>query len=96
MTATLTLAPRLDSPAADTLARELLSARGDGIRIDAAAVTFCGALVLQLLLSARRQWQADGHPFEIDAPGGDMLDACRVLGVSPEDIGILQETGEPK
>ena len=56
----------------------------------------CGALTLQLLLSARRQWQADGHPFEMDAPSQDMTDACRLLGVSPEDIGILHETGEPQ
>ncbi|MGR3802769.1 STAS domain-containing protein [Marinibacterium profundimaris] len=96
MSSTLTLAPRLDSPAADALARELAEARGAAIRLDAGAVTFCGALTLQLLLSARRQWQADGHPFEMDAPSQDMTDACRLLGVSPEDIGILHETGEPQ
>ena len=55
MSASLTLAPRLDSPAAEGLAKDLVAARGAGILINAEGVIFCGALAMQLLLSARRQ-----------------------------------------
>lgn len=96
MSATLTLAPRLDSPAAERLAEELKSARGTGICIDGGAVTFCGALALQTLLSAKLQWKEDDHPFEIAVASSDFADACRLLGLSAQDIGITQEMGEPQ
>ena len=93
MSASLTLAPRLDSPAAEGLAKDLVAARGAGILINAEGVIFCGALAMQLLLSARRQWQEDGHPFEIEKPSQDLTEACRLLGVTPNDVGIEQKTG---
>ena len=94
MSATLILASRLDSPAAEGLSRDLLAARGAAMVINAEAVTFCGALAMQLLLSARKQWQEDGQPFEIEKPSADLTDACRVLGVAPDLVGITQKTGE--
>ncbi|QEW19423.1 hypothetical protein LA6_001612 [Marinibacterium anthonyi] len=96
MSATVTLAPRLDSAAAELLTEELKSARGSALCVDAGAVTFCGSLALQTLLSAKLQWQEDEHSFEISAPSRDLSDACRLLGISPQEIGIKQEMGEPQ
>ena len=96
MSTTLTLVQRLDSSAAETLAQNLKSKSGKSVKIDASEVKFCGALALQILLSAHRQWQADKQSFEIDKPSQDMLEACRLMGVGPDEIGFTQEMGVPK
>ena len=96
MSTSLTLVPRLDSPAADALARDLKAARGAPSQINAQAVTFCGALSMQLLMAARRQWSEDGAAFQIDEPSKDLLEACRLLGIPQTDIGIEEVTGETK
>ncbi len=96
MSASLNLVPRLDSPAADALAREFLAVRGTAIQVNGQAVTFCGALSMQILVSARRQWLQDGDTFAIYEPSKDLLEACRLLGVPLEEIGISEITGEPK
>ncbi len=60
MTASLMLAPVLDLNAAEPLKAELLACRGADLTIDGSAVDRLGGLCLQVLLSARRTWAADG------------------------------------
>lgn len=96
MSGSLTLAPRLDSPAADVLAHDLLEARGSTIQINAESVTFCGALAMQILVSARRQWIEDGQTFSIENPSNDLVEACRLLGVAHDEVGISENSGDPK
>lgn len=96
MSLSVTLVQRLDSPAADALKHELLAVRGAPILLNAQSVSFCGALAMQLLVSARRQWVEDGESFSIVDPSKDLLEACRLLGVPKDEIGISEITGEPK
>ena len=91
MSGTLTLGQRLDSTAASSLTTDLIAAMGAPMTLDASGVTFCGTLVMQTLLAARQQWQQDGQDFAVAAPSAEMLEACRLLGVTPDQIGITSE-----
>lgn len=64
----ISLPPVLDLPAAAPLARELLSARGTEIAIDASRVERFGALCLQVLLSAQKTWAEDGRRLAVVSP----------------------------
>jgi chemotaxis protein CheX len=56
----LRLEPVLDLSAAERLHAQLLARRGQPLAIDASQVERLGGLSLQVLLSARNTWQADG------------------------------------
>jgi chemotaxis protein CheX len=60
MSETLILAEVLDLNAAEPLKAELLALRGHELTLDASAVERLGGLCLQILLSARKTWAADG------------------------------------
>lgn len=63
--ATVRLKPALDLTAAAPLRAEFLAARGRPVRVDATDVERVGALCLQVLLSARATWIADGASFTL-------------------------------
>ena len=60
MSDALMLAPMLDLNAAEPLKAEILARRGQDLTLDGSAVERLGGLCLQVLLSARRIWAADG------------------------------------
>jgi len=86
----LKLPSRLDGPSAGKLALELAKISGKPVRLDGADVTFCGALGLQFLVSARRKWGQDASAFTIETPSAALADSCRILGIDPEEIGISE------
>ena len=63
--ATLMLPKVLDAPAAEPLVEALLALRGQPLLLDAQEVTRVGGLGLQVLLSARSTWEADGQRLDI-------------------------------
>ncbi|MFA4937729.1 STAS domain-containing protein [Brevundimonas sp.] len=60
MSETLILPDVLDLNAAEPLKADLLALRGHPLTLDASAVERLGGLCLQVLLSARKTWAADG------------------------------------
>ena len=78
----LRLAAALDLNAAAPLAAELLARRGQDLVIDAAHVARIGGQCLQVLLSARATWAADGRAFSIAEPSSDFIDALTLLGAA--------------
>ncbi|MDO9608898.1 MAG: STAS domain-containing protein [Brevundimonas sp.] len=60
MTDAIVLATVLDMNAAEPLKAELLARRGQPVTVDASNVERLGGLCLQVLLSARKTWAADG------------------------------------
>ena len=63
--ATRMLPKVLDAPAAEPLVEALLALRGQPLLLDAQEVTRVGGLGLQVLLSARSTWEADGQRLDI-------------------------------
>ncbi|MEM8555923.1 MAG: STAS domain-containing protein, partial [Pseudomonadota bacterium] len=60
----LTLPARLDFASLGSLYEELKEARGEDIVLDASKVTHLGSCGLQLLASAQKSWDGDGHSLD--------------------------------
>jgi chemotaxis protein CheX len=71
----------LDLPAARPLAAALLERRGKPITIDASAVGQVGAQCLQVLLSAKQTWQADGVSLSIVNCAARMIEDLKLIGI---------------
>jgi chemotaxis protein CheX len=78
--ADLRLPPLMDLRSAASLARDLLARRGAPVRLDASAVERLGGLGLQVLLSARLTWRADGIEFIVADPSEAFQADCAALG----------------
>ncbi|MBI3677773.1 MAG: STAS domain-containing protein [Proteobacteria bacterium] len=78
--ASLSLPEVLDSAAATVLANNLLSFRGRAISLDAAQVRRMGGLCLQVLISARITWKADGIPMRIERSSGAFREILSLAG----------------
>lgn len=78
--AVLRLGQVLDLNAAGPLAHEFLALRGRSVEVDASAVERLGAQCLQVLLSARRTWDADGAEFSLVSPSDEFTSTLALLG----------------
>lgn len=65
MTHQIKLPLRLDFDATRDLHEKISTARGNPVDLDVGAVAHVGALAAQVLISARRQWLADGLAFRL-------------------------------
>jgi chemotaxis protein CheX len=72
----------LDTVAAAALRETLLAARGAPLTLDGASTQRFGGAALQILLSARRQWQADGNAWKIAQPSAALREALGLMGAS--------------
>ena len=82
------LPERFDSAAAASVLDGFKRHRGGALTVDASAVRRVGAQGLQILLSATRTWQADGHVLEIANASAELIDAAQLLGLSHSDLSI--------
>jgi chemotaxis protein CheX len=78
--AVLRLGQVLDLNAAGPLAHEFLALRGRDVEVDASAVERMGAQCVQVLLSARATWDADGAAFAVVAPSDEFTSTLALLG----------------
>jgi chemotaxis protein CheX len=76
----LILPQNLDLMAASVLHSDVLARRGRPLAIDASNVQRFGGLCLQILLSAKREWDASGYAFEIAARSRDFDECARLMG----------------
>ncbi|MBY6240578.1 STAS domain-containing protein [Methylosinus sp. Sm6] len=83
---TMRLAEILDIRAASPLAGELLNARGGHVTVDASNVQKLGAQCVQVLLSARSTWAADGYSLVVADASEPFLAALATLGIQISDI----------
>jgi chemotaxis protein CheX len=83
----------LDLLAATPLARALLERRGAPIVLDGSAVHQLGAQCVQVLLSAKRTWDADGVPLSIVNCAPRMIEDLQLLGI---DSATLTSGEQPQ
>ena len=88
MTDRFVLPQRFDNATVPALRLALLDRRGARLCLAAQEVETTGTLAIQLLVAARRQWQADGQDFAVISPSQALLEACRLLGIEVDDIGV--------
>lgn len=72
----------MDLNAAAPLAAELLALRGRPVRLDASSVERLGGLCLQVLLSARATWAADGVSLSLEQASTALRDALGLAGAA--------------
>ena len=77
---------KLDSAAADQLKATLLGAQGDDITLDGSPVEQIGGLCLELLMSVRHLWAAEGKSVTLENPSAQMVDDLGRFGLTPEDF----------
>ena len=88
MTGSINLSARLDSQATRDLAAAIARHRGDPLTLCAEQVTFLGALTLQLIIAAHRQWREDGNEFRIVNPSDAFVEGLEILGARPAEVGL--------
>ena len=89
--AVVALADRLDQGAAGPLAGELMGLRGRDLTLDAASVQRIGGPCLQVLLSARAAWAADGARFQIADASPAFREAVALMGSDLADPAPVQD-----
>jgi chemotaxis protein CheX len=83
----LSLPARFDSASVQAFTESLKTLRAQPLALDGSRVTTVGALAVQALIAARLEWQQDEVDFRLAGPSEALLEACRVLGVAPAEIG---------
>lgn len=95
MTAPLSLAPRLDLPAANPLAEAIRARTGQALDLDAGNVAHLGGLCLQVLLAAAASWRAAGQPLRISPRSQAFEEALAMFGLAPAQLESGQhESGQ--
>jgi chemotaxis protein CheX len=80
VTAPIRLDVNLDIRAAAPLRETLLAQADRPVALDAAQVARLGALCLQVLLAARRDWSERGLDFSIQDPSAAFTETVRLFG----------------
>ena len=70
----------LDIRAAGTLRDDLLALRGSDITLDGGEVERIGGLCLQVLISARKTWDADGKGFSLNPASAALNEQLAAYG----------------
>jgi chemotaxis protein CheX len=84
LTEIFSLPPRLDSSGVMSLRDALLARRGQPVCLDAAQVEVIGALAIETIVSAARQWAADNQRLTLASPSPRFCAVCDLLGVHHE------------
>jgi len=84
---TIKLPEKLNTAAAESLFRDLIAARGAPLTLDAGDVVQLGSLCCQVLISARRTWEADDVALTLDNVPQPILEGLEGLGL-PSNILI--------
>lgn len=88
----VTLNAILDLREAAPLAERLLARRGTDLVIDGGAVQRLGGQCLQVLLSARATWTADGRNFLVGNISPAIVATLELLGIALADLNNRAET----
>ena len=85
MAVTASLFPNSGGPprSAAPLQAELLAHRGQDLDLDATAVVRLGGQCLQILLAAKRTWQADGREVRLLNVSNAFGDALNITNAGP-------------
>ncbi len=81
----------MDLKAAAPLADQILKWRGQPLTLDASGVQRIGGLCLQVLLSARVAWSADGVPFSVANPSASFSESLALFGADVDQLVNARE-----
>ena len=79
---------RLDVAAVRAVQKDLLDRRGTATTIDVSDVERIGALGIELLIAAHRQWRQDGQDLQIAGVSATVTDAFGDLGLDAVTLDV--------
>lgn len=82
----ITLAPRLDLPAASALMTTLKDHKDGDLIMDLSEVSHLGSLCLQVMIAAATSAVAAGRAVSVLNASDRVIDQLRVMGMTPEAI----------
>lgn len=82
--ATFQMESKRSPQAGDSLQDFLHASSGQPVALDASEVEFIGARDLQLLISAKHQWEIDNQRFVVTSPSDAFQDGLKTLGVADD------------
>lgn len=85
----LYLPEHFDGTTVSQVAAELLGRRGHPVELNGERVKSAGALGLQILLSATKQWKEDDHAFRVVHASDDLIQAGETLGLTQSELGLV-------
>ncbi len=88
----LQLEPVLDLGAAERLHAQLMGLRGQSLDIDASQVERLGGLCLQVLISARNTWAADGRRASVTIASPSFEEAWTMFA-APTYSDLIDQQG---
>ncbi|MEM6587130.1 MAG: STAS domain-containing protein [Pseudomonadota bacterium] len=91
----LYLPEHFDGTNVSQVAAELLTRRGQPVKLSGGRVKTAGALGFQVLASAAKQWLADDHPFQVVDASDELFHASEVLGLAQADLGFVARRVAP-
>lgn len=84
----LYLPEHFDGTTVSQVSAELLKRRGQAVELNVERVKTAGALGLQVLASASKQWRADGESFDVVGTSDELTQAADILGLSHDELGL--------
>lgn len=76
----------LDMIAAPALRESFLQSEGNAIVVNAAPVQRLGAQCLQVILAAKKTWEAGDIEFVLDSPSEAFVETAQLMGLTIEDL----------
>lgn len=86
MSVSVTLAPRLDTSAADNLGEQLAAITDEHVQLVGSAVELLGGRCLEILISFSHLAGIDARRVELIDPSRAMIDDLRIFGLAPDDL----------
>lgn len=86
----LKLPETLDLNAATGVHKQLIGLKGNSVEIDASDVRKSGAQCIQVLMAAKKTWDADDKSLVIGAMSEAFENTLKLLGISGEELPVKE------
>lgn len=80
----------LDLNAATGVHEKLVGLKGNSVEIDASDVRKSGAQCIQVLMAAKKTWDADGQTIVVGAMSQTFENTLKLLGISGEELPLKE------
>lgn len=86
----LKLPETLDLIAANGVHEQLVGLKGNSVEIDASDVRKSGAQCIQVLMAAKKTWDADGKTIVVGAMSETFENTLKLLGISGDELPLKE------
>lgn len=85
------LQERLELTSAEAMAADILDHAGNDLDLNAASVTHCGAMGIQVIRAAAKSWAKSGNSLQIVGLSTNCIDQIQLFGFTPDSLCHWEE-----